>query len=64
MKKRLSQFAIGQEVMLRAEPFLCPADDERNLCKGSHFSGGDSDLFPHNYSSAGGINYRQASLSM
>ena len=30
MKKRLSQFAIGQEVMLRAEPFLCPADDERN----------------------------------
>jgi len=50
--------------MLRTEPFLCPADDERNLCKRSHFSGGDSDLFPHNYSSAGGINYRQASLSM
>jgi hypothetical protein len=34
MNGRLSQFAIGQEVVLQAEPFLCPADDERNLCQG------------------------------
>jgi hypothetical protein len=64
MKGRLSQFGIGQEVALQAEPFLCPSDDERNLCQGPHLNGGDSDLFLHNYSSAGGINCRQASLSM
>jgi hypothetical protein len=33
----LSQFAIGQEIVLQAEPFLCPEDDDRNLCQGSHF---------------------------
>jgi hypothetical protein len=64
MKGRLSQFAIAQGVVLQAEPFLCPADDERNLCQGSDFNGEDSDLFPQNYSFAGGINCRQASLSM
>jgi hypothetical protein len=53
MKGRLSQFAIGQEVALQAEPFLCPVDEERNLCQGCHFNGGDSDLFPHNYFPAG-----------
>ena len=39
MKGRLSQFAIAQEVVLQAEPFLCPADDERNLCQGSTLRG-------------------------
>jgi hypothetical protein len=53
MKGRLSQCAIGQEVVLHAEPFLRSANDERNLCQGSHFSGGDSDLFLQNYFSQG-----------
>jgi hypothetical protein len=53
MKGRFSQFAIGQEVALQAEPFLCPAADERNLCQGPHLNGGDSDSFLQNYSSAG-----------
>jgi len=50
---RPSQFASGREVVLQAEPFLCSANDERNLCQGCHLNGGDSDLFPHNYFPAG-----------
>jgi hypothetical protein len=54
MKRTLSEFAS-------AEPFLCPAADERNLCQGPYLNGGDSDSFPQNNSSAGGIKCRQAS---
>jgi hypothetical protein len=53
MNGSLSQFAIGQEVVLQAEPFLCLADDKRNRCQGLHLNGGDSDLFLQNNFSYG-----------